>query len=269
MKARKLLLLAACAVLGCAVPAYAASALGLTAEEMTKLYGADFARQTTDAQKLMDEEWDADLEEEEAEEKAAEPAPAPAPETPQPEEPAADDTPAPEPAATEEEEPKQDTAAPKEKKDAKKGNAAKKKVLKNTIQLVKAKRAVDAKIKYSRNNITTLRKKLYGVAKKYGAEPSETYSGGEYGSGLKNLDLIVVKNSQEAIQKYKEAIPQLWAFSNELDQHICQGMKAIGKTKNKVLLSFKPGDIQPADGSETEKDPVDKYNYKNIYKSEY
>lgn len=264
MKAHKLLLLAACAVLVCTAPAYAASALGLSAEEMTKLYGADFARQTTDAQKLMDEEWDADLEEEEAEEKAAEPAAPPAPEPPQHEEPTADDTPAPEPVAADTEEPKQDTA-PKEKKDARKDNAAKKKVIKNTIQLVKAKRAVDAKIKYSRNNITTLRKKLYGVAKRYGVEPTETHSGGEYGSGLKNLDLIVVKNSQEAIQKYKDAIPQLWAFSNELDQHIRQGMKAIGKTKNKVLLSFKPGDIQPADGSETEKDPADKYNYKNIY----
>lgn len=268
MKMREIPILALCAVLYCTSPVSAATALGLTAEEMTKLYGADFARQTTEAQKLMDEEWDADLEEEKAEEEAAEPTAEPAPETPQPEEPAADDTPAPEPAAADAEEPKQD-ATPKEKNDGKKDGAAKKKVLKNTILLVKTKRAVDAKIKYSRNNITTLRKKLYGVAKKYGVEPTETHSGGDYGSGLKNLDLIVVKNSQEAIQKYKEAIPQLWAFSNELDQHISQGMKAIGKTKNKVLLSFKPGDIQPADGSETEKDPVDKYNYRDIYKSEY
>ncbi len=268
MKTRELLILAVSAVMCCAGSGYAASALGLTAEEMSKLYGADFARQTTDAQKLMDEEWDANLEEEEAAEEATEPSAEPAPETPAPADPAADDTPAPEPPAADAEEANQDTA-PKEKKDAKKDNTPKKKVLKNTIQLVKAKRAVDAKIKYSRNNITTLRKKLYGIAKRYGVEPSDTYSGGEYGSGLKNLDLIVVKNSQEAIQKYKEAIPQLWAFSNELDQHIRQGMKAIGKTKNKVLLSFKPGDIQPPDGSETEKDPVDKYNYKNIYKSEY
>ncbi|MDO4221969.1 MAG: hypothetical protein Q4C88_07605 [Akkermansia sp.] len=265
MKTRHLLTLAICAALCCSARVQAATALGLTAEEMTQLYGADFARQTSEAQKLMDEEWDADMEEEKAEEVQTE---EPAPETPQPAEPAADDSPEPDTPATDTQEQKQEPAAEtkddKAKNDDKAKSAGKKKIMKNTILLVKTKRAVDAKIKYSRNNITTLRKKLYGVAKKYDVRPSASYCGGEYSSRLKNLDLIVVKNSQEAIQKYKDAIPQLWAFSNELNEHIEQGMKTVGKTKNKVLLSFKPGDILPQDGSETEKDLIDKFNYGNI-----
>lgn len=248
----------------------AATALGLTAEEMTQLYGADFARQTAAAQKLMDEEWDADLEEEKAEEEQAE---EPAPETPQPAEPAADDTPEPDTPASDTDEPKQDTATAKKddknKEQAKSKNAAKKKITKNTILLVKTKRAVDAKIKYSRNNITNLRKKLYGLAKKYNVRPSSSYCGGEYSRYLKNLDLIVIKNSQSAIKKYKDAIPQLWAFSNELNVHIAKGMKSIGESKNKVLLSFDPTEIQPEDGSETEKDLIDEFNYKNGYESSY
>lgn len=258
-----------CAVLCCTAHVQAATALGLTAEEMTQLYGADFARQTSAAQKLMDEEWDADLEEEERaegqnteQEKTEEPAP----ETPQTEEPAAEDTTEPATPATDAEQPKKESATEKKDGEPKKDkDAIKKKIMKNTIMLVKTKRAVDAKIKYSRNNITNLRKKLYGVAKKYKVRPSSSYSGGEYSSRLKNLDLIVVKNSQEAIQKYKDAIPQLWAFSNELNVHIAKGMKSVGKTKNKVLLSFDPTEIQPEDGSETEKDLIDKFNYGNIY----
>ncbi|MCQ2371082.1 MAG: hypothetical protein MJ058_03390, partial [Akkermansia sp.] len=91
MKMRKILTLAACAALCCAGNTHAATALGLTAEEMTQLYGAGFAKQTTEAQKLMDEEWDADMEEE----TAAEPAPEPAAE---PERPSAEPAPAPAPA---------------------------------------------------------------------------------------------------------------------------------------------------------------------------
>lgn len=268
MKTCNLLSLAICAALCCAAHVQAATALGLTAEEMTQLYGADFARQTAEAQKLMDEDWDADLEEEKAEEVQTE---EPAPEPTQPEEPAADDTPEPDAPATDKGEQKQEPAPAtkddKAKNDAK--EAAKKKFLKNTIMLVKTKRAVDAKIKYSRNNITNLRKKLYGLAKKYNAHPSASYCGGEYSKYLKNLDLIVIKNSQSAIQKYKDAIPQLWAFSNELNVHIAKGMKSIGETKNKVLRSFDPTQVQPKDGSETQTDLIDKFNYKNGYESSY
>ena len=254
MKMREILTLAACAALCCAGNTHAATALGLTAEEMTQLYGAGFAKQTAEAQKLMDEEWDADMEEETASEptpeSAAEPAPAPAP---APETPAAEPKPA---------EPQAETPeAPKPAQDAGK-KAEKKKVLKNTIMLVKAKRAVDAKIKYSRNNIANLRKKLRGLAKKYNVEPAENRSGGEYSSELSNIDLTVIKNSQRAIENYKVAVPQLWAFSNELKEHIDKGMAVIGKSKNKVLLSYNPEDMQPADGSEAEKDPIDKFNYK-------
>ena len=241
----EILTLAACAALCCAGNTHAATALGLTAEEMTQLYGAGFAKQTTEAQKLMDEEWDADMEEE----TATEPAPEPAAE---PEKPTAE--PAPEPAA-------ETPEAPKPAQDAGK-KAEKKKVLKNTIMLVKAKRAVDAKIKYSRNNIANLRKKLRGLAKKYNVEPAENRSGGEYSPDLSNIDLTVIKNSQRAIENYKTAVPRLWAFSNELKEHIDKGMAVIGKSKNKVLLSYNPEDMQPADGSEAEKDPIDKFNYK-------
>ena len=277
MKTHHIFALAACAALCIAGHAHAATALGLTAEEMTELYGAGFAKQTAEAQKLMDEEWDEDTEEETPQETAtetAEPAQPQADDTPAPETetPAAETEPEPQPAA-DSEKPQEDTAADKkgDKKDGKDDakEAAKKKLLKKTIMLVKTKRAVDAKIKASRNNITNLRKKLYGVAKKYNVHPSETYTGGEYSENLKNLDLIVVKNSQVAIQKYKDAIPQLWSFSNELSMHIAKGLKSIGKTKNKVLLSFDPNDAQPADGSETQKDVIDKYNYKNIYSGTY
>lgn len=281
MKTHHIFALAACAALCIAGHAHAATALGLTAEEMTELYGAGFAKQTAEAQKLMDEEWDEDTEEETPQETATEttePAQQQADDTPAPETetPAAETEPEPQPAANTEK-PQEDTAADKkgdkkgDKKDGKDDakEAAKKKLLKKTIMLVKTKRAVDAKIKASRNNITNLRKKLYGVAKKYNVHPSETYTGGEYSENLKNLDLIVVKNSQVAIQKYKDAIPQLWSFSNELSMHIAKGLKSIGKTKNKVLLSFDPNDAQPADGSETQKDVIDKYNYKNIYSGTY
>ncbi len=262
---REILTLAACAALCCAGNTHAATALGLTAEEMTQLYGAGFAKQTTEAQKLMDEEWDADMEEE----TAAEPAPEPAAE---PEKPSAEPTPAPAPAPeTPAVEPKpsepqaepaaEKPEAPKPAQEAGK-KVEKKKVLKNTIMLVKAKRAVDAKIKYSRNNIANLRKKLRGLAKKYNVEPAENRSGGEYSSDLSNIDLTVIKNSQRAIENYKAAVPQLWAFSNELKEHIDKGMAVIGKSKNKVLLSYNPEDMQPADGSEAEKDPIDKFNYK-------
>lgn len=270
MKTNNLLSLAICAALCCAAHVQAATALGLTAEEMTQLYGADFARQTAEAQKLMDEDWDADLEEEKAEEVQQE---EPAPEPTQPEEPAAEGTPEPDAPATDTEEQKQEPAAEtkddKAKNDAKAKEAAKKKFLKNTIMLVKTKRAVDAKIKYSRNNITNLRKKLYGLAKKYRVEPMKQYTGGEYSKYLKNLDLIVIKNSQSAIKKYKDAVPQLWAFSNELNVHIAKGLKSIGETKNKVLLSFDPTQIQPKDGSESETDLIDEFNYKNGYEGSY
>ena len=254
---REILTLAACAALCCAGNTHAATALGLTAEEMTQLYGAGFAKQTTEAQKLMDEEWDADMEEETASEPTPEPAAEPEKPSaePEPETPAAEPKPA-EPQA----EPAAETPeAPKPAQDAGK-KAEKKKVLKNTIMLVKAKRAVDAKIKYSRNNIATLRKKLRGLAKKYNVEPAENRSGGGYSSSLSNIDLTVIKNSQRAIENYKTAVPRLWAFSNELKEHIDKGMAVIGKSKNKVLLSYNPEDMQPADGSEAEKDPIDKFN---------
>lgn len=42
------------------LPAGAEDAQGLDKEEMTKLYGEDFAREAMDARSLMDEEWDED-----------------------------------------------------------------------------------------------------------------------------------------------------------------------------------------------------------------
>lgn len=238
--------LAACLALGCG-GAQAVTALGMTAEEMTALYGAGFAKQTAEAQKLMEEEWDVEPEEETP---AAEPEqPAPAPQ----EEPAPAPAPAPAAEPAEPEQPRETAAAPQPNRKA---------LVAKTAALIKAKRSVDAKIKYSRNNIANLRKKLHGIAKKYGVAPAERFTGEDYSPALSNMDLTIVKNSQRAIEKYKNAVPQLWAFSNELKEHIDKGMAAIGKSKNQVLRSYNPQDMQPADGCEAEKDPIDKFNYK-------
>ena len=246
--------LAACLALCCG-GAQAVTALGMTAEEMTALYGAGFAKQTAEAQKLMEEEWDVEPEEETP---AAEPEqPAPAPQ----EEPAPKDEPKPqeepetraETEPAEPEQPRETAAAPQPNRKA---------LVAKTAALVKAKRAVDAKIKYSRNNIANLRKKLHGIAKKYNVAPADQFKGGDYSSALSNMDLTIVKNSQRAIEKYKNAVPQLWVFSNELKEHIDKGMAAIGKSKNQVLRSYNPEDMQPADGCEAEKDPIDQFNYK-------
>lgn len=239
--------LAACLALGCG-NVQAVTALGMTAEEMTALYGAGFAKQTAEAQKLMEEEWDVEPEEEQ-------PAPAPQEEPAPKDEPKPQEGPAPqaEPAPAEPGQPQETAPAPQPNRKA---------LVAKTAALIKAKRAVDAKIKYSRNNIANLRKKLYGLAKKYDVEPADNFSGGDYSSSLSNIDLTVIKNSQRAIEKYKNAIPQLWVFSNELKEHIDKGMAAIGKSKNQLLRSYKPEDMQPSDGCEAEKDPIDKFNFK-------
>lgn len=244
--------LAACLALCCG-GAQAVTALGMTAEEMTALYGAGFAKQTAEAQKLMEEEWDVEPEEEQPAAETEQPAPAPQEEPAPKDEPKPQEEPAAEPEPATPEQPQETAAAPQPNRKA---------LVAKTAALIKAKRAVDAKIKYSRNNITNLRKKLYVLAKKYNVEPSEYRTGGNYSSALSNIDLTVIKNSQRAIEKYKNAVPQLWVFSNELKEHIDKGMAAIGKSKNQVLRSYNPEDMQPADGCETEKDLIDKFNYK-------
>ena len=239
--------LAACLALCCG-GTQAVTALGMTAEEMTALYGAGFAKQTAEAQKLMEEEWDVEPEEEQ-------PAPAPQDEPSPKDEPKPQEEPAPqaETAPAEPQQPRETAAAPQTNRKA---------LVAKTAALIKAKRAVDAKIKYSRNNIANLRKKLHGIAKKYNVAPEDQFSGGDYSSALSNMDLTIVKNSQRAIEKYKNAVPQLWVFSNELKEHIDKGMASIGKSKNQVLRSYNPQDMQPSDGCETENDPIDKFNYK-------
>ena len=244
--------LAACLALCCG-GAQAVTALGMTAEEMTALYGAGFAKQTAEAQKLMEEEWDVEPEEEQPAAETEQPAPAPQEEPAPKDEPKPQAEPAPAAEPAEPEQPQETAAAPQPNRKA---------LVAKTAALIKAKRAVDAKIKYSRNNITNLRKKLYGLAKKYDVEPADNFSGGDYSSSLSNIDLTVIKNSQRAIEKYKNAVPHLWVFSNELKEHIDKGMAAIGKSKNQVLRSYKPEDMQPADGCEAEKDPIDKFNFK-------
>lgn len=246
--------LAACLALCCG-GAQAVTALGMTAEEMTALYGAGFAKQTAEAQKLMEEEWDVEPEEEQPAAETEQPAPAPQEEPAPKDEPKPQEGPAPqaESAPAEPGQPQETAPAPQPNRKA---------LVAKTAALIKAKRAVDAKIKYSRNNITNLRKKLYGLAKKYDVEPADNFSGGDYSSSLSNIDLTVIKNSQRAIEKYKNAIPHLWVFSNELKEHIDKGMAAIGKSKNQVLRSYKTEDMQPSDGCEAEKDPIDKFNFK-------
>lgn len=245
--------LAACLALGCG-NVQAVTALGMTAEEMTALYGAGFAKQTAEAQKLMDEEWDVEEEDDAPAAESEQPAPAPQ------DEPKHQDEPAEQPEQPAE--PESEPAAQPEQPQAAAPQPNRKAMVARLASLIKAKRAVDAKIKYSRNNISNLRRKLYSLAKKYDVEPADNFSGGDYSSSLSNIDLTVIKNSQRAIEKYKNAIPQLWVFSNELKEHIDKGMAAIGKSKNQVLRSYKPEDMQPSDGCETEKDPIDKFNFK-------
>ena len=253
-KHHKLWGLAACLALCCS-GAQAITALGMTAEEMTALYGAGFAKQTAEAQKLMEEEWDVEPEEETPAAEPEQPAPAPQ-EEPAPKDetkPQGEPAPAAGPEPAEQGQPQGTGAAPQPNRKA---------LVAKTAALIKAKRSVDAKIKYSRNNIANLRKKLHGIAKKYNVAPAEYRTGGNYSSDLSNMDLTIVKNSQRAIEKYKNAVPQLWVFSNELKEHIDKGMAAIGKSKNQVLRAYNPQDMQPADGCEAETDPIDKFNYK-------
>ncbi|MDO4221857.1 MAG: hypothetical protein Q4C88_07045 [Akkermansia sp.] len=146
-------------------PAGAEDAQGLDKEEMTKLYGEDFAKEAMDARSLMDEEWDEDTIDEDAVEEGDAPAPAeqaePAAAGPQPVAQKVQDAVAPQAARAAEE-----TAAREAAREAAKARALRKKLLESTVALVKSKRSVDAKIRSSRNSIDQQRAKIAAVQEK-------------------------------------------------------------------------------------------------------
>ena len=156
-------LLAALAVCLTPVPMLAEEGQGLGKEEMSNLYGEDFAKEAMDARSLMDEEWDEDT----IDEDAVEEEPAPKAQ----EKPAAGEE---QPAVQKAEEPvdaqaaqaAEQAAAKEAAKAAAKAKALRKKLLESTVSLVKAKRTVDAKIKSSRNSIDKERAKIASIQEK-------------------------------------------------------------------------------------------------------
>ena len=152
----------------CTAPVDAAEGQGLSKQEMTNLYGEDFAKETAEAQKLIDEEWDADTIDEDAVDEET-PAPAKAAETPAPAEPQpaavkADDKAAAQEAAMAKA--AEEEAARQAAKAAAKAKALRKKLLESTVALVKSKRSVDAKIRSSRNSIDQQRAKIASIQEK-------------------------------------------------------------------------------------------------------
>ena len=136
---------------------------GLNKEEMSHLYGEDFAKEAMDARSLIDEEWDEDTLDEDAVEEE------PAPKVQ--EQPAAAE---PQPAVQKAEEPvdaqaakaAEQAAAKEAAKAAAKARAMRKRLLESTVALVKSKRSVDAKIRSSRNSIDQQRAKIAAVQEK-------------------------------------------------------------------------------------------------------
>ena len=169
MKTHPLLPLLAFCLCTCPSPVWAEGGQGLSQKEMTNLYGEDFAKEAADAQKLIDEEWDADTIDEDAAEEET-PAPAPkaqekhAPAEPQPAVVKKDDKAAAQEAALAKA--AEEEAARQAAKAAAKAKALRKKMLESTVALVKAKRSVDAKIRSSRNSIDQQRAKVASIQEK-------------------------------------------------------------------------------------------------------
>ena len=168
MKIHPLLPLLAFCLYTAPAPVCAAEGQGLSKQEMTNLYGEDFAKEASEAQKLIDEEWDADtIDEDAAEEETPAPAKAaekPAPVEPQPAVVKTDDQAAAQEAALAKA--AQEEAARQAAKAAAKAKALRKKLLESTVALVKSKRSVDAKIKSSRNSIDQQRAKIASIQEK-------------------------------------------------------------------------------------------------------
>ena len=169
MKTHPLLPLLAFCLCTCPSPVWAEGGQGLSQKEMTNLYGEDFAKEAADAQKLIDEEWDADtIDEDAAEEETPAPAPKaqekPATAEPQPAVAKKDDKAAAQEAALAKA--AEEEAARQAAKAAAKAKALRKKMLESTVALVKTKRSVDAKIRSSRNSIDQQRAKVASIQEK-------------------------------------------------------------------------------------------------------
>lgn len=147
--------------------AHAEDTQGLSEQEMSTLYGEDFAKEAMDARNMMDEEWDEDTIDEDAEEEepaALKAQEEPAPAEPQPAVQKADETV--DARAAEKAKEAEQAAAKAAEKAAAKAKALRKKMLESTVDLVKSKRTVDAKIRSSRNSIDQQRAKIAAVQEK-------------------------------------------------------------------------------------------------------
>lgn len=282
--ARRLIVTVA-AMLFAAGGAEAVTALGMTAEEMAELYGDSFVKQVRESEAAME-----NVEKMEAETNVEEPASPDGQEQPTPsdeKDSSPDDTPDDGGAPGEQADKPQDNVKPQDGKDAPSGQKdvderrIKAELLANVEIMIKTKRRVDAKISRSRNEIknmrrrmayidTTLRKRREKENKRYDRElKAHNYgpSSGTYSNGyssypekrevtLSNLDRNTVTNSQKRIAQYKNAIPQLIAFSQELMISIDKSSKKLGPVKSAIVSGYEP-DIPAETGSESESDVMD------------
>lgn len=283
--ARRLIVTVA-AMLFAAGGAEAVTALGMTAEEMAELYGDSFVKQVRESEAAME-----NVEKMETETSVGEPAVSDEQEQPAPsdeKDTSRDDSPGDGGASGEQAGKRQDNAKPHGGKDARAGQKdamderrEKAELLANVEIMIKTKRRVDAKISRSRNEIknmrrrmayidTTLRKRREKENKRYDRElkahnygpSSDMYSNG-YSSypekrevTLSNVDRNTVTNSQKRIAQYKNAIPQLIAFSQELMISIDKSSKKLGPVKSAIVSGYEP-DIPAETGSESESDVMD------------
>lgn len=282
--ARRLIVTVA-AMLFAAGGAEAVTALGMTAEEMAELYGDSFVKQVRESEAAME-----NVEKMEAETNVEETASPDGQEQPTPsdeKDSSPDDAPDDGGASGEQADKPQDNVKPQDGKDAPSGQKdvderrIKAELLNNVEIMIKTKRRVDAKISRSRNEIknmrrrmayidTSLRKRREREDKRYDRElKAHNYgpSSGMYSNGyssypekrevnLSNLDRNTVTNSQKRIAQYKNAIPQLIAFSQELMISIDKSSKKLGPVKSAIVSGYEP-DIPAETGSESESDVMD------------
>lgn len=245
--------------------ARAATALGMTAEEMQELYGNSFVKQVKESETALQQ-----LEEMNAESTVGDST-------------AADDAPA-EPAADDETKGQKKDAGENEERNRKRERAM---LMGNVEILIKTKRTVDAKIERSRKEIANMRRKMVYIdsnlrkrrerEKKRYERDLETYRrNNNYGNynnynnnfsesssvrpmrdiDLSTIDRNTVTNSQKRIAQYKTAIPQLIAFSQELTTNIDTSTKKLGSVKSSIINTYEAS-VPEAKGAEEEANEYD------------
>ena len=256
--------------------AHAANALGMTAEEMQELYGDSFLKQVKESETALQQMEEMDTQSTEVDSSADSSESEATGDTPG--EPSADD------------EARQDEAAKKQEEEALKEKARKERreramLMGNVEILIKTKRAVDAKIDRSRNEIKNMRRKMAYIdtnlrkrrereRKRYEREQemlrkqyNNSYGYNSFGTtapqarpmrdiDLSTLDRNTVSNSQKRISQYKQAIPLLISFSQELTARIDTSSKKLGKVKSAIINAYEP-EIPETTGSESESNAID------------